>query len=477
MQNNDKTRQQIKYVAGDMIASTLAWAAYASLRYCINPELMLAQGYKSLGAYMASPRVALGMVVFPLMMMCVYWLSGYYNEPLRKSRLQECVTTFFSVMCITLAIFFIALVNDMATDRTYNYRMIFLLFTVLLVVVYAVRASITSAFSRRIKNRLWQLDTLVVGTSDDATALCHDINERGDGIGNKVVGFVSTDNTPTTRQLLGLPVYNICDIATVCEREGIAELIIAGGEVSAGRMGHIAKALVQLHIPVKMSLNWYNLFFGRTRLSQISGNPLVDIFGCSLGECQKNIKRTFDVCASAIGMLSLSPLYLALAVWVKCDSRGSAIYSQQRVGRNGKLFNIYKFRSMYVGAESDEPQLSVEDDSRVTKAGRMLRKYRLDELPQLWNILRGDMSFVGPRPEREFFIRQIIERKPSYCLLRQVRPGLTSLGMVKYGYASNIDGMIERMQYDLLYLDNMSLMNDMRILIYTVRTVVTGKGI
>ena len=155
----------------------------------------------------------------------------------------------------------------------------------------------------------------------------------------------------------------------------------------------------------------------------------------------------------------------------------SVFFSQERIGYRGRPFRIYKFRTMYVDAEERGPLLASENDRRITPFGRVMRKYRLDELPQFWNVLKGDMSLVGPRPERKYFIDRIVRKAPYYYLLHNVRPGITSLGMVKYGYAENVEQMVERLKYDILYYENMSLLLDLTILIYTVKTVFTGKGI
>jgi lipopolysaccharide/colanic/teichoic acid biosynthesis glycosyltransferase len=191
---------------------------------------------------------------------------------------------------------------------------------------------------------------------------------------------------------------------------------------------------------------------------------------------QFNLKRFLDILLSAIAMAVLSPVYLACIIGVKLSSKGSVFYTQERIGLNGKIFMIPKFRSMHIGAENGTPLLSSKEDPRVTPFGRFMRKTRLDEIPQFYSVLKGDMSLVGPRPERQYFIDQIAQRAPHYRLLLKVKPGITSWGQVKYGYAENVDQMIERLKFDILYLENMSLAMDIKIMAYTLLTVMKGSG-
>ena len=212
-------------------------------------------------------------------------------------------------------------------------------------------------------------------------------------------------------------------------------------------------------------------------MSTIYASPIIEINKDNMPEGQKNVKYTVDILLASLALIILSPLLAFLAIKVKMDSSGPILYRQERLGKNGKPFTIYKFRTMYIDSEKNGPALASDKDNRITSFGRIMRKYRLDELPQFWNILKGDMSLVGPRPERSFYAEQIIKKAPYYHQIYTVKPGITSWGMVKYGYANNIDQMVERLQYDIIYLDNRNLVLDIKILIYTIKTIVTGRGI
>ncbi|MBQ7691122.1 MAG: sugar transferase [Muribaculaceae bacterium] len=464
--------QRIKYVIGDFVSSSLAWLCYNCVRYAMGA---VHGSYSSLGEFLGAKIVLLGQVFFPLMMMLTYVLSGYYNEVMRKSRVQELFTTFWSAVVNALAIFFLALINDVILPRRFNYEMILILWSMLFFMVYAVRAVITNITSRNVKSRRWSSATLIVGADSKAVAFVNRVNAMKQSLGYRVIGFVPIPGEQVKAS--GLPCYAIDDLKRVCASQKVEELIVVPTSCSGEGLLHTINRLFELRLPIRVTPDRENVLLSLVRVGNLHGELLVDISGCNLSDCEKNIKRLIDIVTSAVALVLLLPVYLAVAVAIKLDSRGAVLYRQERVGRHNVPFRIIKFRSMVSNAEqTGTPQLTRDDDPRVTRVGRFMRKYRIDELPQFWNVLVGDMSIVGPRPERQFYARQIQQRVPSYALLHQVRPGITSLGMVKFGYAQNVDEMVERLNYDLVYLENMSLLNDLKIMIYTVKIVFTGRG-
>lgn len=464
------------YILSDYVTANIALCLFNILRYTLldTPQQ---QGFVSLYSFMTSHIVLLGQLFFPIMMLGIFYLSGYYTQVFFKSRLDELISTMGSALAGTLLIYFIALVNDGIPDRMKNYELLLILFGLMVAIVYPGRAILTNIASRNIHRRRWQFNTLIIGTSTAAVELERRLRTMKKSMGFNVVGYVESCPDAYSERQLGLPVYSLDNLPQVIADEKIVNLIVTPHRHGMKATVNVLNKLFPLNLPTYISPTLYHMITASSRFSNIVGEPLIDVSRAVISPMTLTIKRVSDVAVSAVALTLLAPVFAVLGVAIKLDSHGPIFYKQRRIGYHKKPFNILKFRSMRVDAEEAGPALSTVDDPRVTKLGRFMRKYRLDELPQFWNVIKGDMSLVGPRPEREYYIQQIIKRAPYYSLVHQVRPGITSWGMVKHGYASDVDEMIARLPYDLLYIENISFSVDLKILFYTVSTVLTGKGV
>lgn len=468
-------KQQLTYIITDYIMLNLAWLGFNIVRYFLLPATYVA----NLSTWLVTPAPLVGQLVVPLGIMAIYWVTGYYNynQVYLKSRVSELGNTLAVSFAATVIIYFSVLIDDGIPERAGNYEMLMLLWSMLFVPVYAARLLVTTRNIRRLHNGRLTVNVLVIGASRGAVDLAQRLDNYLSHMGMKVVGYVDIDGSTAGRHDFDRPVYTAGELERVCQEQHITSLVIKPGHSGMRSTVNIINRLYPLGLPMYLPADIYHLITSHGRLDTVIGEPLINISSARVSASTVNLKRTIDVIGSVLALVLLSPLLAGIAVAVKLDSRGPVLYRQERIGYRKRPFKINKFRTMVTDAEADGPNLSSADDPRVTRIGRTLRKYRLDELPQFWNVLIGEMSLVGPRPERQYYIDQLVALAPNYSVIHQVRPGITSLGMVKYGYASTVEQMLQRLRYDLLYIDNITLGTDLKILIHTVNTVITGRGI
>lgn len=450
---SDHKRQQLRYVAVDIVSSLLVWLLFLLFRWMVYEGKLFGLDTVLIPAF----SFYRPLIFYPLVCIVIYYLSGYYLRPYGKTLNRELRKTLLSAVVISLLSFFVIIIDDVVESYVQYYVSFTVLFGLQFVCSYLPRLTLT-LFTRRREHK---------GKIAHSTAI----------VGDAVAAERLKEELKDTEVSLVIAPEELHRFAELKAAYHIEHVIIALGAYSSERtLYEIINRLYPYYVSISFPSRVYDMLTGTARIHTLNDAPLVTITDLPMSDVQLCLKRALDVLISAVCLLLLSPLFLVISIWIRSTSKGGAFYKQERIGLYGKPFHIIKFRTMYADSEGDTPQLATTDDPRITPLGHVLRKYRIDELPQFWNVLVGEMSIVGPRPERQYYINQIIEQAPYYCLLYKVRPGLTSWGPIKVGYTDTIEKMVTRLNYDIVYMENMSLVLDAKILFYTIKVIVDGKG-
>jgi exopolysaccharide biosynthesis polyprenyl glycosylphosphotransferase len=471
----NKTRKLFFYFLFDILSAAFTWIIFFIYRkYHVDHSVF--ESFKTF--ILLDPKLYVGMVALPVYWVFWHTFFGSYTHPFRKSRLRELETTILTVFFGTLLFFFVFILDDIVISPFDYIKYFVILLFLQFFLTYIPRVLISTNTINKINSGEIGFKTLVIGSNAVALQVYQNIIKQTPYVKKYILGYIAIPEEQDNSIATTLPCLGTLENLTFIVAEyQINELVIV---VQNGRRKIIEDIITSIgnnrDIVLKIIPQSQDYLIGTVKTSSILQEPLISVTTKCLPVWQHFIKRFMDITFSVFAMILLIPIYIFCAIGVKLSSKGSIFYLQERMGLNGKPFQIIKFRSMVADAEKGTPMLSSKEDARITKFGHFMRKTRLDETPQFINVFVGNMSLVGPRPERQFFIDQIVKVAPHYKLLLTVKPGMTSWGQVKFGYAENVDEMVERLKWDILYLDNMSLQTDIKILIYTALIVLKGKG-
>lgn len=462
------------YLVSDFIGSSLAWALFYIFRKCFIENKIFGDSFRlELG-----DKFYWGIILIPFFWVALFGITGFYADPLRRSRLHEFGKSFLITLIGAVILFFTLLLNDVIKDYSSYYISFLALLSLEFLLTWILRFIITSFVTRRIHRGLTGFNTLIIGSNGKAIEICSSIRGEKKSAGNVLTGYVNVTGKENEKISNMLPYLgDLENLERIVTEYRIEEVIIALEDVEYNILNDVVNRLCHRDIIIKAAPSMYDIVSGHIETASIYATPLIRVSRYIMPYWQYSIKMITDYTISLLALIFLAPVMGLLAIAIKIEDNGPVFYKQERIGRHGRPFMIYKFRSMAINAENGTPMLATEGDKRVTRIGKFMRKHRFDEIPNFLNVLKGDMSLVGPRPERRHFIDQITERAPYFNRVLTIKPGITCWGQVKLGYANDIEQMLLRLEYDLAYLENISIYLDVKILFYTFGTIVRGKGL
>mgnify|MGYP000557041078 FL=1 len=453
------------FLVSDYISALFSWGVFFFLRKTLIENQ----------AFELDINFWLGVGLIPLFWMLLYFLQGTYIEIRRMFRLKLLNLTLSISVLGSLIIFFSIILDDQVRSYEGYYWNLLILFAVHFLLTFTPRLIINTWLVHTIRKPNNGFKTIIIGGTEKAVDILEEVKKNNKNV-NSFIGYINMNGND--RMLDGVIPYlgHFDDLEALSNEYEADEYIIAIESAEHDKLMQILLKIDDGIVRIKTLPDTYVILSGSVKMTNIYGALLLDVISDSMPFWQKVLKRLMDFVFSLVAVILLIPFYLFSAIAVKLSSPGPIFFLQERIGKDGRVFKIFKFRTMFIDSEKNGPQLSSENDPRITKIGSFMRKTRLDEFPQFLNVLLGHMSIVGPRPERKYYIDQIAEIEPQYNQLTKVRPGITSWGQVKYGYAENVDQMLQRMKFDLLYLKNRSISLDVKIMLHTLLIVIKAEG-
>jgi exopolysaccharide biosynthesis polyprenyl glycosylphosphotransferase len=463
-----KKHQIFRYIFFDFISAVIAWISFFIVRKYLLAELPVG----------VSVQLFANAILIALFWLLFYGFFGFYSDIFRKSRTRE----FLRLLTVTcpgvIIIFFLLLLDD---SGVHYYKEYYKTFSAYLALQFCTTAFFKMLEITRVKRKIRlkkiRFNTLMIGSNAMAKDIYDEIEESYETLGLNFIGYVHINGNASNifnGSLKNLGNYK--EIAEIIKQKEINQVIIAIEPSEYQKIPDILSKVESPDVRISIIPDIYQLLIGSVKVSHTFDVPLIEINKDLMPVWQKALKRIIDIVVSLCVLIIGIPFYIFVSIAIKITSRGPVIYCQERIGKDSVPFKMYKFRSMVTDAENSGPALSFEEDPRITSWGRFMRRTRIDEFPQFYNVLIGEMSIVGPRPERKYFIDQIVKIAPHYKHLHRVKPGITSLGQVKFGYAENVEEMVKRLKYDILYIEDISPAMDLRIIFYTLLIVLQGRG-
>lgn len=462
-----KRLEKILILLADLFTINLAWLLFFYLRV-----------ESGLFTLLMEPFLLLSMGAVYIYWLLIFTFVGMYRTWFASSRFDEMAILFKATFVGIFILFFLILYDDAVHNVVSSNRFLILIYwSFLLTFVGSGRILLRSIQRRLLINGIGRKNAIIVGFNRKAFEM-HNTIESYKGLGLDVIAYLAVKNENIGKKHNNIKVVDtVHNINAVLKDLNVTEIILALDKHEGDIMLEVVATCDSNNISIKIIPDLYEIISGQARTSQLYGFPLIDIMPQLMPEWEKKIKRFMDIVISIIFLIISSPIILITSFAIRLESKGPIFYKQERSGLDGKGFKIIKFRSMRTDAEkASGPVWSTKDDPRITKVGKFIRKVRIDEIPQMVNILKGEMSLVGPRPERPFFVEQLSKEIPFYKRRLKVRPGLTGWAQVKHKYDENVEDVKEKLRYDLFYIENMSLSNDFKILFRTVFVVLFGQG-